>query len=166
MDHVFIIFSKSPNTKKTPHNTKYGLKELYQVYGLNTHLDSLPNLQHLHQTHWRFYQRMRSCQGMPNTVLCRRRALVRFSATVPVSTKHQWVQPLNSLGCVRMGPLARYTPILKVLRFLHLTVDPLHWTLLISKQLRVLPEPGEPLSKPNSHKRSAGTSTVFHLMPA
>lgn len=94
MDHVFIIFPRSRNTKRILYNTKYGLKELNKICGLNTHLDSLSNLQHLYQILWRFYQGMRGFQGMHNTLLYGRRSPVRFSATVRVSTQDQWVQPL------------------------------------------------------------------------
>lgn len=96
MDHIFIIFPRSPNTRRILYNAKYGLKELNKICGLNIHLDSFPKFQHLHKTHWRCYQRRRGCWGMPNTLLQRWRALVRFSARVLFPQRISGCSPWHS----------------------------------------------------------------------
>lgn len=63
------------------------------------------------------------------------------------------------------GTLERYILTLKMCNFCsiwHL----IPWTNLLqtSKKFTLLPKSGEPVSKTNSHKRSAVKSMVFHLM--
>lgn len=103
MDHIFIIFPRSPNTKRALYNAKYGLKALNKICGLNVHLESFPNLQHLHKTHWRCYQRMRGCSGMKvsSEPHCHSPGFHKGSVAAASCTA--------PLRCVRMGTQARYT---------------------------------------------------------